>query len=296
MNILLTGATGYIGQNLGQRLLKTPHLNLRLLIRDAARTPEVFQNRAEIVEGDTFQHDALKKALDGIDTAYYLIHSMRAKGDFEELDKLSARNFKDACIHAGVKRIIYLGGLGARETASKHLLSRIETGEILSENPGEIQTVWFRAGIIIGSGSASFQIIHHLVRKLPLMTTPRWVKTKTAPIGVDNVLDYLVDAVKLDINKNLIIDIGAESMSFKDMLIQVAKVIGRKMWLIPVPLLTPRLSSYWLLLFTPVSFRIARALVDGLKSETVITNDNARFFFPHIELSSFEEAVKSALS
>lgn len=221
---------------------------------------------------------------------------MRAKGDFEELDRLSARNFKDACIQAGVKRIIYLGGLGARETASKHLLSRIETGEILSENPGEIQTVWLRAGIIIGSGSASFQIIRHLVRKLPVMTTPRWVKTKTAPIGVDNVLDYLVDAVELDTDKNLIIDIGTESMSFKDMLIRAAKVMGRKRWLIPVPLLTPRLSSYWLLLVTPVSFRIARALVDGLKSETVITNDNARHFFPHIELSSFEEAVKSTLS
>ena len=166
----------------------------------------------------------------------------------------------------------------------------------MSEKPEKIQTIWFRAGIIIGAGSASFQIIRHLVRKLPVMTTPRWVKTKTSPIGVDNVLDYLVSAIDLSGENNRIIDIGTESMSFKDMLTRTAKVMGRKRWLIPVPLLSPRLSSYWLLLVTPVSFRIARALIDGLKSETVITNDNARLYFPHIRLLSFEEAVKRALN
>jgi uncharacterized protein YbjT (DUF2867 family) len=295
MNILLTGSTGYIGRLLGQRLLELPELRLRLFVRDERRVPDIFQSRTEIFEGDTFQTGTLQEALDGMDTVYYLIHSMRAKGDFEDLDRLSARNFRDACIQAGVKRIIYLGGLGTRETASKHLLSRLETGEILSEKPDKIQTIWFRAGIIIGSGSASFQIIRHLVNKLPIMTPPRWVKTKTTPIGVDNVLDYLVAAHDLPSDQNLIIDIGTESMSFKDMLNRAARVMGRKRWLIPVPLLSPRLSSYWLLLFTPVSFRIAKALVDGLKSETVITNDNAGLFFPHIEPVSYEDAVKRAL-
>jgi uncharacterized protein YbjT (DUF2867 family) len=295
MKILLTGATGYIGQNLGKRLLESPKLRLRFLVRDATRIPKIFQKGTEVVEGDTFQPESLQKALNGIDTAYYLIHSMQAKGDFEELDRISARNFRDACIQTGVKRIIYLGGLGIKETASKHLLSRIETGEILSERAGEIQTIWFRAGIIIGSGSASFQIIRHLIHRLPVMTTPRWVKTKTSPIGIDNVLDYLTEAIYLDTDQNQIIDIGIDSMSFKDMLIRAAKVMGRRTWLIPVPLLSPKLSSYWLRLITPVSFQIAQALVAGLKSETVKTNDNARLFFPQIETISFEEAVKRAL-
>ncbi|MFC2168409.1 NAD(P)H-binding protein [Acidobacteriota bacterium] len=296
MNILLTGATGYIGRNLGLRLLEKPDLCLRLLVRDASRIPDFLQNRTEIAVGDTLQPDSLQKALDGIDTAYYLIHSMGGKGDFEDKDRMSARNFRDACINAGVKRIIYLGGLGKKETASKHLLSRIETGEILSERADNIQTIWFRAGIIIGSASASFQIIRHLIRKLPVMTTPRWVRTKTSPIGVDNVLDYLIEAIDLENDQNQIIDIGTDSMSFKDMLIRASKVMGRKTWLIPIPLLSPRLSSYWLLFITPVSFRIAKALVDGLKSETVKTNHNAGLFFSHIEPISFEEAVERAVA
>ena len=296
MNILLTGATGYIGRHLGLRLLEKPDLSLRLFVRDASRIPDFLQNRTEIVVGDTLQPDTLQKALEEIDTAYYLIHSMGAKGDFEDKDRVSAQNFRDACINAGVKRIIYLGGLGEIKTASKHLLSRIETGEILSKKSDKIQTIWFRAGIIIGSASASFQIIRQLIRKLPVMTTPRWVRTKTSPIGVDNVLDYLIEAIDLENDQNQIIDIGTDSMSFKDMLIRASKVMGRKTWLIPIPLLSPRLSSYWLLFITPVSFRIAKALVDGLKSETVKTNNNARLFFSHIEPITFEEAVKRALA
>ncbi|MFC2166337.1 NAD(P)H-binding protein [Acidobacteriota bacterium] len=296
MNILLTGSTGYIGRQLGLRLLEKPGLSLRLLVRDASRIPDFLQNRTKIVVGDTLKPDSLQKALEGIDTAYYLIHSMGAKGNFEDMDRASAQNFRDACINAGVKRIIYLGGLGKKETASKHLLSRIETGEILSKKSDKIQTIWFRAGIIIGSASASFQIIRQLIRKLPVMTTPRWVRTKTSPIGVDNVLDYLIEAIDLENDQNQMIDIGTDSMSFKDMLIRASKVMGRKTWLIPIPLLSPRLSSYWLLFITPVSFRIAKALVDGLKSETVKTNNNARLFFPHIEPITFEEAVKRALA
>ena len=296
MNILLTGATGYIGRHLGLRLLEKPDLSLRLFVRDASRIPDFFQNRTKVVVGDTLQPDSLQKALEGIDTTYYLIHSMGAKGNFEDMDRVSAHNFRDACINAGVKRIIYLGGLGEKNTASRHLLSRIETGEILSKKSDKIQTIWVRAVIIIGEASASFQIIRQLIRKLPVMTTPRWVRTKTSPIGVDNVLDYLIEAIDLKNDPNQIIDIGTDSMSFKDMLIRASKVMGRKTWLIPIPLLSPRLSSYWLLFITPVSFRIAKALVDGLKSETIKTNDNARLFFPHIEPITFEEAVKRALA
>ncbi|MBW2466838.1 MAG: NAD(P)H-binding protein, partial [Deltaproteobacteria bacterium] len=196
--ILITGATGYIGRRLKNRLLEHPEYRLRLFVRNARKVPESIRRSVEIVEGDTFHREDLGKALENIDVAYYLIHSMGADKDFKDLDRISAENFRDACIEAGVKKIIYLGGLGVKESASKHLLSRIETGEILSSRPDAITTVWFRAGVIIGAGSASFEIIRNLVHKLPIMTTPRWVNTKTQPIGVDDVLSYLEEGAKMD--------------------------------------------------------------------------------------------------
>jgi hypothetical protein len=194
-----------------------------------------------------------------------------------------------------VKRLIYLGGLGVKETASKHLLSRIETGEILSARPDRLQTIWFRAGVIIGAGSASFEIIRNLVQKLPLMVTPQWVRTRTQPIAVDDVLSYLAAAITLDVSDNLIVDIGAEPMNFRDMMLNAAKVMGLKRILIPVPVLSPKLSSYWLILFTPIPFQMAAALVEGLKSETVVLNDHALRYFGAIKPLSYDEAVQMAL-
>jgi len=295
MKVLLTGATGYIGRRLKERLLEDESLQLRLFLRNERKIPGEYRDRMEIFEGSTFDTESLRKALEGIDVAYYLIHSMGTKGDFEKLDRLSAENFLHACIDAKVQRIIYLGGLGRKDTASKHLLSRIETGEILSSRPESIQTIWFRAGIIIGSGSASFEIIRNLVQKLPLMTTPKWVHTNTQPIGIRDVLEYLLQAKDLDTKGNLVVDIGSDQMSFKEILIRASKVMGLSRVLISVPLLTPRLSSYWLILMTPVSYRIAKALVDGLKSETIIQNDNAKRYFPHISPLPYEDAVKTAL-
>ncbi len=295
MKVLLTGATGYIGRRLKERLLEDNGLQLRLFVRNEGKIRDKYRDRVEIFEGSTFDTESLRKALEGIDVAYYLIHSMGTKGDFAKLDRLSAENFLHACINANVQRIIYLGGLGRKDTASEHLLSRIETGEILSSRPGSIQTIWFRAGIIIGSGSASFEIIRNLVQKLPLMTTPRWVHTKTQPIGISDVLEYLFQAKNLDIKNNLVVDIGSDQMSFKEMLTRASRIMGLRRLLIPVPLLTPRLSSYWLILMTPVSYRIAKALVEGLKSETIIQNDNAKRYFPHISPLSYEDAVKTAL-
>ena len=295
MKVLLTGATGYIGRRLKERLLEDSSLQLRLFVRNERKIRDKYRDRVEIFEGSTFDRESLRKALEGINVAYYLIHSMGTKGDFRELDRLSAENFLNACIDAKVQRIIYLGGLGRKDTASKHLLSRIETGEILSSRPDSIQTIWIRAGIIIGSGSASFEIIRNLVQKLPMVITPRWVHTKTQPIGISDVLEYLFQAKDLDKEESLIVDIGSDQMSFKDMLIKASKVMGLRRLLIPVPLLTPRLSSYWLILITPVSFRIAKALVKGLKSETVIQNDNAKRYFPHISPVSYEDAIRIAL-
>ncbi len=295
MNVLLTGATGYIGRGLKEKLLEDEKVRLRLFVRNANKIRDRFKDRVEIAEGNTLDGESVREALNGIDVAYYLIHSMGAKGDFEHLDRISAQNFLGACIDNQVKRIIYLGGLGKKETASKHLLSRLETGEILSSQPDNIQTIWFRAGVIIGSGSASFEIIRNLVEKLPVMITPKWVHTKTQPIGVEDVLEYLYQARNLPTNKNLIVDIGSDQMSFREMVLQAAHEMGLKRKLIPVPVLTPWLSSYWLVLMTPVPFPVAQALIQGLKSETLVQNENARKYFPNIQPASYKKSLQKAL-
>jgi len=294
-NILITGATGYIGRRLKAKLITRDDLAIRLLVRNRNKVSLAVRDQVDIVEGDTFHQEALEKALDGIHTAYYLIHSMGAEGDFKELDRQSAENFRDAAIRAGVKRIIYLGGLGVRESASKHLLSRIETGEILGARPDAIQTIWFRAGVIIGSSSASFDIVRNLVQKLPCMVTPQWVTTRTQPISVEDVISYLVAAINLPHSGNLMVDIGAEIMTFRQMMLEAAKVMGLKRWMIPVPFLSPRLSSLWLLLFTPVPFKVAAALVEGLKSETVAQNDHAARYFPEITPLPYSQSVARAM-
>ena len=293
--ILITGATGYIGRRLKNRLLAHQEYQLRLFVRNKRKVGEGARQSIEIVEGDTFNEEKLAQALVGIDVAFYLIHSMGADKDFKSLDRISAENFRDACIVAGVKKIVYLGGLGVKETASKHLLSRIETGEILSARPGDITTIWFRAGVIIGSGSASFEIIRNLAQKLPVMVTPRWVNTKTQPIAVDDVLSYLEASISLKNTGNTVIDIGSDVMSFREMMIAAGRAMGLKRFIIPVPALTPRLSSYWLVLITTVPFKMAGSLVEGLKSETVKQNDNAVLLFPTIKPMSFTDAVKKAI-
>ncbi len=293
--VLLTGATGYIGRRLEKVLRENEALALRLLVRNAKKLTPKTRQHAQVVEGDTFSPATLKQALAGIHTAIYLIHSMGANQDFSRLDRASAELFLNACLEAGVNKIIYLGGLGLRESASTHLASRMETGEILSSQPERIQTLWLRAGVIVGSGSASFEIIRHLTEKLPLMICPRWVRTLTQPIGIDDVIAYLTAALDHDRPGNLVIDIGTSPMSFLEMLRQTADVMGLRRVIVPVPLLSPRLSSYWLALFTPVSPKVASALVEGLKSETLIQNDHAHRYFPDIQPDSFAVAVRKAI-
>ncbi|SDP72436.1 SDR family oxidoreductase [Desulforhopalus singaporensis] len=293
--VLITGATGYIGRRLVQQLRLRPEYNLRLLVRNRHKVQAALIEKMDIREGSTFDLGSLHDALDGVHTAFYLIHSMGSSDDYAARDRTSAENFRDVCIATGVKRIIYLGGLGVRGDASEHLLSRIETGEILSAKPGEIQTIWFRAGVIIGSGSASFEIIRNLCQKLPIMITPRWVRTRTQPIGVDNVLDYLESSIALDHQDDLIVDIGSEDLSFQQMMEQASQVMGLKRYLFPVPVLSPHLSSYWLILFTPIPYKLASALVEGLKSETIVQNDNSIRFFPEIKPFPFRETVRAAM-
>ncbi|MFC2157300.1 NAD(P)H-binding protein [Acidobacteriota bacterium] len=295
MKVLVTGVTGFIGGNLASTLAEDPDIELRLMARNPERIPAALKDISEGVRGDTLDKDSLASATEGIDTAYYLIHSMKSGSDYVERDREGANNFRTACIESGVRRIIYLGGLGDKSSASPHLLSRIETGEILSSEPDKIQTVWFRAGVIIGAGSISFQIIRHLVHKLPIMITPRFVKTRTQPISSQDVFNYLKHALYLQHNENLIVDIGAEVQTFKEMILQTAALMGKKRLIIPVPVFTPRLSSYWFVFIAPASYHVARALIEGLKSETVVTNDNAALYFPEIHPMSFREATGLAL-
>lgn len=294
MRVLLTGANGYIGRRL-KRWLQAQHSgSLRLMVRHRASISQDALDDCEVVEGDVLKPQTLTSALQGVDVAYYLVHSLAAGERFKELDRQGAENFRAAAIAAGVRRIIYLGGLGDKDQASEHLVSRIETGEILSSCPDDVQTLWFRAGVIIGSGSTSFEIVRNLVQKLPVLVTPRWVSTKAQPIAVDDVIAFLGQAASLEVAGNRVIDIGSEVMSYGEMMLATARVMGLRRFLIPVPLLTPRLSSYWLALFTPVPYPVARALIDGLGSEVLVRNDEASRLFASVPLS-YEEAVRRAI-
>ena len=293
--ILVTGATGYIGRRLVHRLLLGERYRLRLFVRNLRKVMVSVADRVEIHEGSVNDEKSLHEALAGVDTAFYLIHSMGSGADYRELDRASADMFRKACIAAGVRRIIYLGGLGVRESASTHLLSRIETGEVLSAEPDKIDTIWLRAGVIVGSGSASFEIVRNLCQKLPLMLTPTWVRTKTEAIGIEDVLSYLEQSIELHHEGNLVVDVGSGQITFQQMMSEAAAVMGLRRFLIPVPVLSPRLSSYWLILFTPVPHSLAAALVAGLKSETVRENDNAAAYFPDIDPISYRDSVAHAL-
>ena len=294
MKVLITGANGYIGRRLKRQMLEEPSVAVRLMVRNARSVSLPEGSNLEIVEGNSFDTDSLDRALEGIDVAYYLIHSMASGEHYRELDRQSARNFREAAIRQGVGRIVYLGGLGVKESASEHLLSRIETGEILSAKPDQVQCLWFRAGVIIGSGSASFEIIRNLVQKLPVMITPEWVRTRAQPIGVRDVVRYLDAAKELGTKESLVIDIGADELSYREMMERTAGVMGLKRLLIPVPFFTPGLSSYWLGLFTPVPVSIARALIEGLRSEVVRQNRIADDLFA-FRPEPFESAVKAAI-
>jgi uncharacterized protein YbjT (DUF2867 family) len=294
MKVLLTGSTGYIGRRLKQKLLEDENIELRLLVRNKKSISSDIKNNIEIIEGDTFNKESLKEALKDIEVAYYLIHSL-SNDNYKDLDKISAQNFLDVADECGVKKIIYLGGLGVKdEHTSEHLLSRIETGEILSSNKN-VQTIWFRAGVIIGSGSASFEIIRNLTEKLPIMTTPKWVNTIAQPICIKDVLSYLQEAIKLETKENLIVDIGSKALSYKEMMIGTANALGLKRVIIPLPFMSINISSYWLNLFTPVPFSVAKALIEGLKSEVTIQNDNAKKYFSNITPISYEDSVRNAI-
>lgn len=274
MQILLTGATGYIGGRLLRRLADSGEQ-----IRCMARHPERLTGRlpagTEAVEGDVFDPESLLVALAGVDTAYYLIHSMGSGGNFREKDRNAAENFGAAASRCGVKRIIYLGGLGDdSEELSEHLKSRHETGEVLRASG--VTVIEFRASVIIGSGSLSFEMIRSLVEKLPVMTTPKWVYVESQPLAVEDVLDYLIAALDVRFDTSRIYEIGGRDVvTYADLMREYARQRGLRRLIIPVPFLTPWLSSLWLGLVTPLFARVGRKLIEGVRHPTVVQDPAA---------------------
>jgi uncharacterized protein YbjT (DUF2867 family) len=250
----------------------------------------------EVVQTDLLDEEMPMEAFADIEVVYYLIHSLMAgEKEFEDLDRRMAANVAQAAAAGGAQRIIYLGGLGKRDgIQSKHLRSRHEVGDVLRE--GEVPVTEFRAAVVVGSGSVSFEMIHHLVNRLPLMICPRWVYTRTQPISIRDVLNFLLDCLERPATRGRIIDIGGpEVMTYRDMMLIVARVLKLKRLLIPVPVLTPALSSYWVNLMTPIPASIARTLIEGLRHETVCENKDALDLFD-IRPMGFEEAVRLALA
>jgi uncharacterized protein YbjT (DUF2867 family) len=240
------------------------------MVRDASRVPPRVAENIRLVVADALQPQSLAAAMQGIDVAYYLIHSMSASGgDFQQRDRLAAHNFAIAARQAGVSRIIYLGGL-ASETSqiSVHLKSRHETGEALRRFGAPVTE--FRAGTVVGNGSVSFELIRYLTERLPIMICPRWVITRTQPIAIDDVLAYLVAALPSPESTGQVIEIGGATIeTYRSMMLTYARARRLRRWLLRVPVLTPRLSSYWLRLVTPIPTSIARPLIEGLRTEVV---------------------------
>jgi len=294
--ILVTGATGYVGGLLIPRLLEAGY-DVRILVRNQQKLKTVtWRKRVQIIVGDVLERASLLSALEGADAAFYLIHSMIGGSDFAEQDKIAAKNFGELAKNVGVKRVIYLGGLGDPNTnLSEHLRSRQETGDTLRKTG--VCLTEFRAAIIIGPGSISFEMIRYLTERIPIMICPRWVKTKVQPIAIDDVIYYLVESLKTPDSKDQIIEIGgADVLTYGEMMKGYANVRGLHRLLIHVPVLTPRLSSYWIHWVTPISASYARPLIEGLRNEVIVRNNKASAIFPEIEPSNYKDAVHQALS
>jgi uncharacterized protein YbjT (DUF2867 family) len=291
MRVLVTGATGFVGGRLVPRLLAAGH-DVTVLVRDAQRydPPE----GVTVVEGDLLDPDSLSAADLEADAAYYLIHSMRTGSDFAERDRRAARNFVALADAAGIDRVVYLGGLGEEgEQLSTHLRSRREVEAILAGGEAELTTL--RAAIIIGAGSASFEMIRQLADRLPVMVTPRWVNTRCQPIAIDDVLAYLVGVLDHPETAGETYEIGGpDVLTYADILRRTAALLGHSLWIVPVPVLTPRLSSYWVGLVTDVPASVARPLIDGLRNPVVVVDDRLQELLA-IDRTPFEVAVERAL-
>lgn len=293
-HILLTGATGYVGGRLLKTLEREQYKVRCLARRPEFLTPKVAPGTA-VHAGDVLDRQSLEGAFQGIHTAYYLVHSMGSREDFADLDRQAARNFAEAAHGGGVRRIIYLGGLGESGTElSDHLRSRQEVGNALRKYG--VQVIEFRASIVLGSGSLSFEMIRALVERLPVMITPRWVSVKAQPIAINDLLQYLLQAIDIVVEGHRTYEIGGtDQLSYGDLMEEYAQLRGLRRLMIPVPVLTPRLSSLWLGLVTPLYARVGRKLVDSMRHPTIVQDNSALTVF-RVHPRNVREAISDALA
>ena len=304
IRILVSGASGFIGRRLVRRLLASPSItnwSIRCMTRNAHSLSGYFQNdkdNLEFVQADVQNYSELVKALSGVDIAFYLIHSMEGSSKkwkkFAERDRFAAENFAKAVNESGVSRVIYLGGLtyAPEQELSKHMRSRTEVGEILKKSNADVTI--FRSAVILGQGGGSFQMLQYLVERLPLMVCPKWVLTKCQPIAIDDVVEYLIRSIDTNETKSKTFDIGGpEILTYMDMMIQYGKTLKKSIKIIIIPYLTPRLSSYWIDLITPVKASLARPLIDSLRHEAIVKDNSIAHIIP-LHLKNFQESIKIA--
>jgi uncharacterized protein YbjT (DUF2867 family) len=292
MRAVVFGATGYVGTNLVPALQAAGHQ-----VRAVGRRLEALEARnwsgVACLKADALKPDSLPAALADADVAYYLVHSMAVGAHFPEQDRKAALNFREAAAKAGLQHIIYLGALQPAIGGSTHLESRRETGEIL--RAGTVPVTELRTGIIIGPGSAAFEVIRDLVFHLPAMVTPRWVRSRTQPIALDDIVSYLIGLPEIDVPRNAIFEAGGpDTLSYADMMKEFGALVGRRPWILPLPMVSPHLSSLWLSLVTVVPANVARALIGGLEHDLLVNDQALRRLLP-LPLKSYRAAVEAAL-
>lgn len=291
--VLVTGASGYVGGILLERLAAA-QVPLRCMSRNPSKLTGL-SGPVQAVQGDVLEPSSLAKAMTGVTTAYYLIHSMGYSSDFAESDRVAAHNFGQAAKQVGVRRIIYLGGLGDENDAglSPHLRSRHEVGRVLSESG--VETIELRSSAVLGAGSLSFELIRSLTDRLPVMICPRWLATPTQPIASDDLVDYLVEAASISVDGSRVFEIGgSDIVTYGELIKEYARQRGLRRWLISVPVLTPYLSGLWLGLVTPAAAEVGRHLIEGLRNPTIVTDDSARKIFSVMPMG-IKPAVQLAL-
>ena len=302
LRVLVTGATGFIGSRIVKRLLADGEYNVRCMTRNPDSIFDLFNLNGDIIEvakTDASNYLELVEALKGVDVAFYLIHSMEGSSrkwkEFSKRDRIAAENFAKAASQTNTKRIIYLSGLidAEHKDLSEHMQSRKEVGDILRTSKAEVTI--FRAAVILGQGGGSFQMLQYLVERLPIMVCPKWVLTKSQPISVDDVVTYLIKSIEIKDTANQDYDIGGpEILSYIDMMKRYSNILKKSLKIVIIPFLTPRLSSYWVDLITPVKASLARPLIDSLKHEAIVHDDKIQNLIP-IRLKNFEESIRIAM-